>query len=139
MDILQKSKMKDKRRRSAAACMSCVSKKARCSNFRPCQRCVDLKTKSCDDLDTGLKTSLATITNALGSSRTHDPGLERNSLLRHWASGYPWLRNFENKVIDSNNDCQWSAKPLLQPVTDFFLLLDDSYIENPHDFALALR
>ena len=114
--------MEAKRRRSAAACMACVNKKARCSNFRPCQRCVDLKKESCDDLHTVLDTSLVTISNALRSWRMHNAEHDKISLLGNSASGHPWLRyqKFETKIIDSKDDCHQMPKPLLLPVSELF-------------------
>jgi hypothetical protein len=48
--LLLRARRLAKRSRAAAACLPCKATKSKCSDFRPCARCSELKTKVCLDL-----------------------------------------------------------------------------------------
>jgi hypothetical protein len=64
------------RKRTETACVKCKSKKARCSDYRPCHRCLDSDPSECEDFSAVANRSLSTIRSILtGSSSSSAPAV----------------------------------------------------------------
>ena len=56
------------RKRTDMACVKCKAKKARCSDYRPCHRCIESDPSACEDFSAVATRSLSTIRSILTGS-----------------------------------------------------------------------
>ena len=92
------------RTRAGAACPSCKSKKARCSDYRPCARCRDFQLDGCFEQDKYAQSPL--IPGALSFIRLHEDGpIETNTA---WSSS-------SSLLAPDTFASQFDSPPLIWP------------------------
>ena len=102
----------NKRRRATEACMNCRRYKAKCNEYRPCDRCVEREDSRCEDFAMVSGRSLSTIHATLAAaSQTATQGCEANRMQNKANARSPSTLAAKNQLPMSAVDGGWLSEP----------------------------